>query len=68
MASFGKSVRRPSESARDEGRLGELHRSRAGRQRVGLNETYLPMLIIAGRCKLLECKCFRINEYNGEME
>ena len=45
MASFGKSVLRRSQGARDEGRLGELHRSRAGRQRVGLNETYLPVPI-----------------------
>jgi hypothetical protein len=68
MASFGNSVLKRSQGARDEGRLGELRRPRAGRQSVGLNETYLPFPIITGACKLLVGKCFRINEENGEME
>ena len=61
MASFGKWVHGPS-IARSRLQLRELHRSRAGRQSVGLNETYLPMSIITGGCKLLVDKCFRINE------
>jgi hypothetical protein len=45
MASFGNSVLKRSQGARDEGRLGELRRPRAGRQSIGLNETYLPVPI-----------------------
>ena len=43
-------------------------RASAGRQRAGLEKTYLPVLIVADGCKPLGYKCFRINGKSGEME